>query len=181
MVQRLRPHPSNGGVASSIVGGAATSAATAVLPIAAATALGVSLPVFLLLRKKTVSFQKGSSLDSLANIVGEFIFLPMLAKYNDVLAEKPSAYNFARQSATERICEWGYHKEYAENLIDKYLNKVSANELTQLFNTYLTDIDKLGKKELYKGICTKSEVPPKGIQKIANKLADDVMPNQKAK
>lgn len=171
--------PLIGGAASSIVSGAAASAATAVLPIAAATALGVSIPVYLLLRKKTVSFQQGSSLDSLARVVGEFIFLPMLAKYNEVLSCAPQAKDYARNSAVEKICEWGYTKQFAETLTDNYLGKTSSYEILSKFDSYMSDIDKLGKKDLYQGICNKSEVPPQGIRKLAAKLADNVMPNQK--
>jgi len=170
--------PLIGGWASSIVGGAAASAATAALPIAAATALGVSIPVYILLRKKTKSFQQGSSLDALAYVVGEFIFLPMLAKYNEVLSTMPQAKDYARKSAVEKICEWGYTKTFAENLTDSYLCRISSYEIMNRFNTYLSNIDKLGKKELYKDVCYKSEIPPQGIRKIATKLAEFVIPNQ---
>lgn len=69
--------------------------------------------------------------------------------------------------------------EFAETLTDNYLGKTSSYEILSKFDSYMSDIDKLGKKDLYQGICNKSEVPPQGIRKLAAKLADNVMPNQK--
>ena len=60
---------------------------------------------------------------------------------------------------------WGYNKEYAEGLVSKYLNQVPASDMKQLFNSHLATIERLGEKDLYQGICNKSEVPTEEIQK----------------
>lgn len=184
-VNHFTEWPVIGGLADSYVQGVAHEAggeaAIGTLPMAIIVALGVFVTMFFLLKKNKVSFHKGSSLDSLANVVGGFIFLPMLAKYNEVISRNPTVAAFAYNSSIEKICEWGYKKEYAENLVSYYLNKVSASDLKQLFDGYLMKIKGLGKKDLYQGVCTKSEVPPSEIQKIAQKLADEVIPNTKKK
>jgi hypothetical protein len=38
------------------------------------------------------------------------------------------------------------------------------------------EIKFLGKNDLFQGVCNKAEVPPMEIHKIAQKLADEVIP-----
>ncbi|MBO7463999.1 MAG: hypothetical protein J6T96_15540 [Bacteroidales bacterium] len=188
-VNHFTSWPLIGGYAEAYVHDVTTEAASEARSKAAIGALPRSIAItfvvfgvlFLLMWKITKCFQKGSSLDALANVVGEFIFLPMLARYNEVISQNPNAEGFAYNSAIEKICEWGYKKEYAENLVNQYLFQFPASDLKQLFIREVAHIESLGKRDLYQGVCYKSEVPPEDIQKLALKLANEVLPETKKK
>ena len=141
-----------------------------------ATLVGITLiPILYFSQKgKLKTFQKGAALDSLARVVGEIIFLPMFAKINNFLETNKNAEYFAKEFALEKICEWGYKKDFAEILIEKNIGKKSSNTLLNEFNSIIKEINNLKKQELYKNLCTKKELPIKELQKIAKNIKNEV-------
>ena len=125
-------------------------------------------------RGKIKTFQKGSGLDSLARIVGEIIFLPMFAKINKFLETNKNAESFAKNFALEKICEWGYKKEFAEMLIEQNIGKKSSDTLLNEFNLIIKEINNLKEQELYKNLCTKKELPIKELQNMARNISNEV-------
>ena len=89
-----------------------------ILPVAIIIWLSVYLIVFLLIRKKTAPYQKGSGLDNLAKFVGKIIFLPLLAESKKIIESNPKEESKARKFIIEKIHDWGYSDEYAKNLVD---------------------------------------------------------------
>lgn len=167
--------PIVGGIASGIVSGAVATAIFKILPIAIGIALFFTLLFFFIFRKKKVEIQAETGIDSLADVVGNIVFLPMLAKCNKILEkEKNKEYlSNARKFSTEKICDWGYTKEFADELVAKNLMTKSSEKLLKEFNEELTKIEKLKKKESYKGI-SKVELPPKALKKISALLANQI-------
>jgi hypothetical protein len=138
--------------------------------------VGISLiPIlYFSLKGKSKCFQKGSGLDSLARVVGEIIFLPMFAKINKFLETNKNAESFAKEFAFEKICEWGYKKEFAEMLIEQNIGKKSSDTLLNEFNLIIKEINCLQKEELYKNVCTKRELPIQKIKNIAENIKNEV-------
>ena len=163
------------GYVSTVAGGtaamAAGSAAIATLPISLAAGGAISGATMILIRKKTAPYQKGTGLEKLAQTVGTIIFLPLLAKYKKMIEEDSNLKTKAFDAAVLRITDFGYKKDYAVNIVRKALEQHSSDGLSKMFDSILTNLNKLKKNEYFEGI-PKYELPPKGIQKLAFQLAN---------
>ena len=168
--------PIIGGIAAKYVAGVAVAASSAalfpafisILPVAIIIWLSVYLIVFLLIRKKTAPYQKGSGLDNLAKFVGKIIFLPLLAESKKIIESNPKEESKARKFIIEKIHDWCYSDEYAKNLVDDIF-AFPSETIISTYNFILEELNKLKKNELYNGI-HKYEIPPKGIQKLAEEI-----------
>ena len=163
------------GYVSAVAGGtaamAAGSAAIATSPISLAAGGAISGATMILIRKKTAPYQKGTGLEKLAQTVGTIIFLPLLAKYKKMIEEDSNLKTKAFDAAVSRITDFGYKKDYAVNIVRKALEQHSSDGLSKMFDSILTNLNKLKKNEYFEGI-PKYELPPKGIQKLAFQLAN---------
>ena len=99
------------------------------------------------------------------------IFLPLLAKYKKMIEEDSNLKTKAFDAAVSRITDFGYKKDYAVNIVRKALEQHSSDGLSKMFDSILTNLNKLKKNEYFEGI-PKYELPPKGIQKLAFQLAN---------
>lgn len=169
--------PLLGGIAADIVSGAAISAAATALPIAAIGGVTIAGLTFLLQKNKTSKFSKDTGLNSLAQVVGQIIFLPMLAKCMDYVERErsncESISRFAQERAKSEILKWGYTSEYADKIIYAAFSK-SSTDLREEFESIIKEINKLKKKEYYKNI-PKYELPTKAIRKIGQEMANSVV------
>ena len=147
---------------------AAFDAIIKTLPISIAVGIFISVAVMLVIRKKTTSYLKGSGLDNLAKVVGNIVFLPLFAKYKTIIEESPDSLENAKEAAFSRIIEWGYKEEFATALIEQYFSRTSA-ELKESYDSILERLKKMKKNDTFDGI-PKYELPPEGIQNIANML-----------
>lgn len=171
--------PLIGSAASSYVSAVASGAAAAAAGPAVVAALPISLAAggayagitMILIRKKTAPYQKGTGLEKLAHTAGTIIFLPLLAKYKKMIEEDSNLKTGAFEAAVSRITDFGYKKEYAVNMVSKALEQHSSDELSKMFDSILTKLNKLKKNECFEGI-PKFELPPKGIQKLAFQLSN---------
>lgn len=150
------------GYVSAVAGG---TAAIATLPISLAAGGAISGATMILIRKKTTPYQKGTGLEKLAQTVGTIIFLPLLAKYKKMIEEDSNLKTKAFDAAVSRITDFGYKKDYAVNIVRKALEQHSSDGLSKMFDSILTNLNKLKKMEYFEGI-PKYELPPKGIQKL---------------
>ena len=158
-----------------VAGTAATAAAIGALPISITAGTGIGTTIWLLIRKKRRPYQKGSGLNSLAGVVSEIIFLPMLSKYKGYVENTPQWQNAAINDAVSRIQEWGYNDFIAKAIVEEAF-QLSSEELNKRFDEIIQTLNKLKKKEEYKGI-PKYELPPVAITKISTELANSVIVN----
>ncbi len=150
--------------------GAAVSAAVGAIPAAVTVGITVSLVFFFNNRRIKKRILGPSSLDEVARIVGEIVFLPMFGVYNDFLQEhknNTSYFTFAKQDAFERIKEWGYSDVFVNNLLQKNLGKKSKKNLDKEFSDIIQQITKIkNKKAKYKSV-SKYEIKEKLICELA--------------
>lgn len=158
-------------MASGAAAAAAGPAVVAALPISLAAGGAYAGITMILIRKKTAPYQKGTGLEKLAHTAGTIIFLPLLAKYKKMIEEDSNLKTGAFEAAVSRITDFGYKKEYAVNMVSKALEQHSSDELSKMFDSILTKLNKLKKNECFEGI-PKFELPPKGIQKLAFQLSN---------
>ena len=175
-------------VAWPLIGGSATSyiaekgsqgmlnGLTGAIPFAIIVGVIVFSVLFFVLFRLRKNIQKDSGLDSLAEIVSEFVFLPMFAKYNEYIKSSPNLIEYAKNDAVEKICEWGYSPEYASKLCTEYIGR-PVNQISTEFETKLNTIKNLKKKQRYKDVCTKKELPIKAIKTLSSQLANSVAYN----
>lgn len=151
------------------------AASIGVLPVAILASVGVAATIFVAMKDQKRHFDYGS-LDPIAKAVSEIVFLPMLAKYKKVIEIRPEYSYFAFSSAVEKICQWGYKKEYVESLVSKYFSNSYRDILAQ-FDCSIKEIESLGKKDVYKDYCLACCLPVKPIKKIAKSIFNDIKIN----
>lgn len=161
-------------------GAAAASSAVApailaALPLAVLTTLGAGTTLFFVSKKVSIPYQKGTGLETLAETISDFIFLPFFASCNEIILKDPELKGQAILSAKKKILEWGYKESIADNLIGLYLGKINPSDLRNNFNVILNEISELKKGEFYKGVM-KEELPVKAIRKIAESMEINPQP-----
>lgn len=128
--------------------------------------------VFFLSIRKERFLGKSSGCNAVAPIVGEYIFLPMFAKFNEQKQRSPSYYEGAKRAAIKKICEWGYTEQYAIDLANRNLSEeIKAESQNFRFQQFILRLGKLNKNELYEGVYSE-ELPPEEIKKMSNEIAN---------
>lgn len=163
---------------------AAATAATAALSFAIPAALVIGGVFYIKNRKSKKKIDRGDChVYELANEVGKIIFLPMIAKANEIIKEHPDYKNDVRKLIEKYFGEWGYKQQYADEVLDKWLG--SEDDVNIVFNGYLDKIESLkNDTDSYKEyndkdtgediVIMKSEVPPKALRQLAVELANKI-------
>lgn len=161
-------------VGSTIAAAAGSAAVTAVLPGALIGGATVGCAYFLKNIRKKKQIKGGASLNLLAKVVSEIIFLPLFSKVNAYLSSnKYLQEEEAKKYLTGILYDWGYSNEYTKDLICKYINKtVSADSINGEYLEKLEILKNLKKDEFYEG-CSKIDLPYKGIKVLAEQLKNN--------
>lgn len=163
--------PFLGGIIASHV---TATAVVASLPVTIGAAFGLGTGSAFAFKGKKVQIHVGESLDKVANVVGEIIFLPMLAKCKSLIERKPfdkEYENKITRNAKEQIMKWGYNEKYVNELIIKNLSK-TPEDIQNDYNSIIEQLKQIDKKGKFNDvdIC---QLPAKAINKIAINLYKD--------
>ncbi len=148
--------------------GAASTAAIAAIPAAVGVGLVVGAGVCIGSIRNGAKIHGASHIGGIAEVVGNIVFLPLLGKYNKLLESYPNEIYHAKQDAVRRITEWGYSKEFADELVGKYLGKISQEGISEIFNARIGGLEKMRRNDFTKNGVTKMELKPGVIRKLAS-------------